>query len=116
MTYEQLERYLTRIKYKPCTKIAVQAEFSITKPDAPAFALRVYAMRPDEGNPIETIQVEVRDYFDERVLADMSESEALQRVRLLIEQLERHEIDEFLKVDGKQVTDPHPGQRLQMAR
>lgn len=112
MTFEQLQRYLTRVTYKQCTKIDAWAQFSIENPRPAPFVLRVAAMRPDEGNQSQTIQVEIRDDFDERTLAELSEGDVLERVRLLIEKLEAHEQREFFKLDGKHVVEPHPGQRL----
>jgi hypothetical protein len=108
-TFEDILHEVRKFTYKPGWRIIAHREPSKMAPDA--FVITVIAKVPNVDNPDEMIEIgrpnmytladiasasyEWKDYFHHMVLA-------------LIRKIEMHEIDEWLKIDGKNFRNPHP--------
>lgn len=80
------------------------AEYQV---DRQAWLIVAHVQRPDVNDPNSVVPVVVRRFLDVRELRE-ERHHVLHVVRGLLRELERHEIDEWLKVDGKCAFDPHP--------
>ena len=140
MTPGQAQSFLSRVSYKPGTKmyfgwldsrgIFTRDELHFIDPTAHTFAIRISLMKrnvkkvkpteeplAEQFNPVWWNDLEiipVASQFEIRIedLKDMQHEEFAQFIKACIEKMERHEIDEWLKVDGRWVTDPHPELRV----
>lgn len=106
---QKVESILSRVTYKPGTKIiAVQCRSGCH--------INLFAdfKRPDVSDP--TKDIEIRGGGDIRVdkLKSVGANEkafqdiVMDEVRSLLHRGEEHEADEWLKLDGKSIFDPHP--------
>ncbi len=100
MAVRNVQAQLDRVRYKhgwkfsadgDCNAIIITAQFNA--PDADGKAPGLLPVR----------QIRLIDYRD-----DISPSRVNQEVYCLIRSLELHEIDEWLRVDGKHLHNPHP--------
>lgn len=107
----EVRRVLERITYKPLWKITVsQAHVSdeylfclaYKAPDA----MRAYRDAENVHNPYTWTKI-ITTYATHPANV-RTEEEVLETVKSLIRQAEVHEQNEWLKIDGKHVTDPHP--------
>lgn len=106
MTFDELEVFIDRITYKPgFSMIALRSSSD------GYVSIRMSMMVPDALSktplnrllPISTVK-QIPEYS----LAAITEEHLLHILKHTILSLERHEMDEFLRLDGACVTDPHP--------
>ena len=90
-----------RLTYKPGVTLEVRAVYDGT----PAVVFRISQMVPDvTGREPEDIQV----MLQEDLPPVCCQREAMEFIRHIIEVVEKHEIDEWFRLDGKHFTEPHP--------
>ena len=101
---EIVKAIVSRIDYKPDFKIDVYGTYDVS--------IRVIFKRPvpDSNNPSQVApQIFSRDYTPELVLSMKDPYEYILRDLIhSIQQMEMHEMDEWLRVDGVRVREPHP--------
>lgn len=109
MTFQEAESVIARITYKPNYFITLSYGMSVE------LILRIGHQSTDADNPSEPLPLPVYTYslINEEMLADMNEIQFVRMIRDKIKTLEFHELDEWLKIDGMHVVDPHPELRSQ---
>ncbi len=95
LTITQLHSILSRVTYKPGW------ELTITDDENPS--LCITAWLKDAYNPGDRMLVDIHSQLP----PFFTESEVLRWLRWRLREIEVHEVDEFLRVDGKAVFDPH---------
>jgi hypothetical protein len=105
--FEELEALVSRVSYKDGIEIRVDRWLE----DRDVVSISVGALRANSRRPGDTIGVSVTEsiglrQFDGR--PELWQKFVIDRVRRLVHRLEIHEADEWLKLDGKLIADPHP--------
>jgi hypothetical protein len=104
MTFHEAYLIIEKIKYKPGWS------FSISRKDAKVSMSVVHSAQDVSGKVEGLIPLRLMDTFPEQHLNSFTEGELINEVRKLIAQMEKHEIDEWLRVDGRRLIDPHQGE------
>lgn len=68
---------------------------------------RVSGRVPDVREPAKTIAVTSRELFHTNVIKSLKPNQAYKLIRKAIYDFEHHEADEWLRVDGECLYDPH---------
>lgn len=100
MTLNELEDLLATISYKPGYLFKVLQEESYD-----LVSIRFSYFAKDAENPENIISLVSKTTL---VLPLPEKEVVLSEIKLLIKTAELHEMNEWLKVDGKHLTDPHP--------
>ena len=105
MTEPEFASLINRLSYKPSSRIVVSYE--ITRDELSArFSMTVL----DSGDKTNHVIPTVCHTIDPNWLKDTDEEEVVDWVRSCWHALEIHEADEWLKLDGKAIFDPHHGE------
>lgn len=105
--YDQAKEFMARVTYKPNTRFTVGAWCQENGPPI-GITLNMFMTVPDVDNPETTTELHCSQGF---LLGSMEHAgiNIVQYVlNRVIETMENHERDEWLKIDGKHVRDPHP--------
>jgi len=108
MTIDKAIALLQSLTYKPHWKLKV----TYSEADDLAYLrLKVKTECTRTGEMVQfatDTKIAISPYCNRPLQFDTGEAELLQAVRQWIHELELHEADEWLQVDGKMVFDPHP--------
>lgn len=100
MTHAEIELFVNRFSYKPNWRI----RWIPPDPLVPSGTLRVSHTEPNSDDEENLIDVS-KDYcFDP---AQWEDEFVHARIVEMIERMEQHEINEWLRFDGTRLTDPH---------
>jgi hypothetical protein len=106
-----LREHLKGITYKPGWAFEVCYRPNAGYPDFPETYLNIEAQVTDVYHTERTTTVNLRKNFNTNMFFDMLSSFELEFTNFVhraIVELEMHEIDEWFKVHGRHVRDPHP--------
>ncbi len=95
LTTAQLHSILSRVTYKPGWELTLTGDENLS--------LCITAFMEDAYNPGDRILVDIHSLLP----PFYTEAEVLRWLRWRIREIEVHEVDEFLRLDGKAVFDPH---------
>lgn len=101
LTFWEMERLLERITYKPGVRLSIWRSVHDER-----LTLGIIAAVPSVDDPSRTIEIQSTVSLP---AWQLGEAGILRKVRRLVKELENHEVDEWLRVDGVPVRDPHPG-------
>lgn len=113
MNIDEIESFVARISYKPDFYIEVGTDLD----DPELFMVRARAILPDvhpNGTPGLSRLIDGRHvvfvYSHGRHRFDQCPDETMLRmlVEVQLHEVEKHEFDEWFRVDGKTIVDPHP--------
>jgi hypothetical protein len=109
MTHDEAAKVIARMTYRPGWKfewyVADPRAFDIDR----VSVFRVGTREPDsESKAGELVDVMYAHTFSFRDLSAMDEQWFLREVRAVIEKRVLHELDEWLRIDGKPLVEPHP--------
>lgn len=113
MTPDQAIRFVTRLTYKPKYRFraSVLDDFmGRHADDCVEFTLMGDA--PDAQGSVAVAEITSRTTIPTRALTDMDEAQLAAAMYELALSLERHELEEWLRIDGKHFREPHPEMRL----
>jgi hypothetical protein len=111
---EQLAAILEHVEYKPGWRFRLVPRIDIHDPANVGRALEIQALVTDALSKREITIVHRSACPGDWYTHPVSDQEKLVRfVEMAIEKLEAHERDEWLRVGGRLVRDPHPGPEYQ---
>ena len=93
---------ISRIKYKPGCEIHLFYDFGN---DAGRLLIRASVIDATDPEQKRVVQVECSQYVTP---PEAQQGPLVDRIRTMLQKIEMHEVDEFLKLDGRHVQDPHP--------
>ena len=99
----RIEEIISRIKYKPNVTIRCYRELVFDD-----VVIEVCALVIDAEDFSKQITIISKGFFRTEAIQAMGEKELILAISRQLKVLELHEIDEFFKVDGKHIKDPHP--------
>lgn len=105
MTFQELENLISRITYKR------GFQFNVERDQSRAICyirLTAWVTPSNRPNTEEIIPIVQMSALDEYALSKMSMDSVLQFISHSLFSLEKHELNEWFKIDGKHVEDPHP--------
>jgi hypothetical protein len=119
MNLRELRKLVARITYKPGTIIEVhRSNFGVTIVvfldtfDSEKSKLKCVRAKKEQWETkaeyVERTCVSLGREFSRRTLRDLTEQQILAQIENLLLEIERHEIAEWLRVDGMPVQEPHP--------
>jgi hypothetical protein len=97
LSYDELAYLVGRFEYKPGWRLSVYSDVW----EGPV--LRIVASLPDSYHPDETIELRINS----RIPPMQTESDFAHYLLWRLDQIERHECRENLRLDGKILYDPH---------
>ena len=107
MTLDDLQALCSRLSYKPNSHLSARRESW-----GDFVTIRVALSVPDVEQPEKLAPVTASYSLSLAELAHWTEDHAIRFIQTQWRRLELHEGDEFFRLDGRPVTDPHPEQRL----
>lgn len=107
MTRAELEALLARITYKPGTRCDIGPAYDYV-------LIRITHSVLDACNAADPTPIPVANHLRLDSLEHLTERHVLQFIESAYRSFEQHEVDEWLKLDGKHINDPHP--ELKMGR
>ena len=108
MTADEARAFLARITYKPGSSLELVDEGS-------EFWVRMHRHLDDSTAPGKSIHLHFAKALSVYDLPMWREFDLLQHVKDLCVYSERHEIAEWLKLDGKCIDEPHPERALPLS-
>mgnify|MGYP001588982197 CR=1 FL=1 len=104
MTPEEATALVKRLTYRPGWKIQCYVEEG-----SEVFVLRCGTEEPDsEGRTIEPLAVVLTDSISLKALAFYDEAQFLRWAHSVFRRRVLHELDEWLRLDGTPLIEPHP--------
>jgi len=103
MTFEKAKKLLGGVTYKP------EYRFDLEKNFFGECNLTIVGKVVNAKNFAEHTHIYFRRVFSSDVFEQMTQKTFKEIVRQCCIQFETHEVNEFLKFDGKHVVAPHPG-------
>ena len=100
---EKWQQWLSRISYKPNIKMEIVDQFN------DYLNLKISVNTIDSRDGFSPIVIYHSNIIDNRFVRNFDDFKNYVIERIL--QMERHETNEFLKIDGKLIHDPHEGER-----
>lgn len=112
MTFKELYLICEKVRYKPGFVLTVSQKegcFSQYLPSEARMAVLKFSQKViDAAHLDKTTYIESERVLYPNVFAEWEKKDALSYIKRMIQGMEMHEVDEFLKCDGNWVTDPHP--------
>lgn len=102
MTYDEAKKVIATITYKPGWKFDIHREAQERQ-----YSIITEAKVQDSSNLNEISLVIGKQIISLHMLSDMTKDSFVQFIRQCIHRREVHEADEFLRVDGEMVFNPH---------
>jgi hypothetical protein len=102
---ERLRAIVSRVTYKPRWRLGVWDQ---SPPYHQHAVLYVTYFAPNALCPENEVPLMLLEAFSLERLETLPDEYILREIYRLVRRAELHELDEWLKVDGKCVTDPHP--------
>lgn len=103
MKVDEFFRLIHRITYKPGFQItAWHSELQ------PGINVRFSYLVDDVENPEVKTPLRMNNLISYKLLESFTEEDAIEHMDMLLARIEQHERNEWFKVDGVCVTEPHP--------
>lgn len=108
MTLDELNKLLAQFTYKDKFKVVTEPAGWYTRPAPDTYFLKASVWCLDADGSGKWNFVHTMSTFELRELTDWNEELVKVKVYKLVLSIEEHEINEWLRFDGKHVNDPHP--------
>ena len=112
MRRQDIERLLSRVTYKPGSRISVIEPILHSISREPDLVVRVEQPVKNVNPPYNWTSVAKTFFIKKHDLRKMGEKDLYERLYKEILDMEEHELREFFKVDGQHFIDPHPENRM----
>jgi hypothetical protein len=103
MTFEELKKIMAKFTYKPGSRFQVRRG-----PERGLYFIEVSIYCQDVNAPHKLNFVTNQTPVFEVDLMDWTDALVIARVQNAVQSIEQHEIQEWLRLDGMFVSDPHP--------
>lgn len=108
MTLNELEALVATIKYKPGSKFKVREDYPYDD-----INLIMRLMVDNVNEPSKRIELRSMNRYPMSLVHQWDKDRALYEILKLVRQMENHETDEWLTVEGVRLKEPHPEEKLE---
>lgn len=102
---ERIDALLGRITYKPNVRLSCMSAYNA---DSSFITIHLVADVPNAEDPRYLIPITSIFTVDRYLLQQNDEQELISYIRFNVQRFEMYELDEFFKIDGKRLNNPHP--------
>ncbi len=110
VTYIELYGIVERLTYKPGSTFVLSPHVDLAPGDGARLTIR--QRLPNVKSPIYHTEIALIKTITSIKLKRMDVMEFMSWLHKMLEAMETHEINEWLKLDGKTLFDPHPEKKL----